>query len=123
MTSSVQSRSLLTVTEVPDQLGVTVNPDDLLADAQARGAAASARAQAALARLGAETATRRGERSSPSLTAGLTAAQIERDTRTLNGVLKAWKRKRYRRGRGISTINLPSGRRLVYDWEREGIVR
>lgn len=91
--------------------------DAYMAAQKKRVRLANERAQTALARLGGEARPRR------SLD-DLTAEEIDRDTRMLRGVLKVWKRKRLRiAGDAQSTITLPSGRRLVYDWKTDEVIQ
>jgi hypothetical protein len=96
------------------------NPTVILAWTRARSRYADALSARAHAKLGVETAARRPPR---SLTEGLTAEQIERDARSLNKIVRSWKRRRYGRVSGTSTICLPSGRQLVYDWAAGEVVK
>ncbi len=80
-----------------------MNMDIYLAQARVRTKVVSTRANAALARLG-------GESSRASLTEGLTAEEIERDTASIKKIMHVW---RLIGKRSPSTITLPSGRRLI----------
>jgi hypothetical protein len=94
--------------------------DAYMAAQKTRARAISERAEMSLARLGGETRPRRSRRTLDDLT----AEEIDRDTRTMKKVLRAWKRRRLHHGPGaISRIHLPSGRELVYDWGREEVIK
>ena len=88
--------------------------DAYLASARARQRAVAARAQQRLARLGCETAS--GEPQA------LSERARARDGAMMRQLTKIWKRKGYRPCRGTSSITLPSGRTLVYDWKAERVV-
>jgi hypothetical protein len=86
------------------------NAESLLAFTRARQKAVNARAEAARAKLGGETASHSGGNLSERLCEGLSAAEIEKDARSIKNILRVWKLTG-KGGRG-STIHLPSGRTL-----------
>jgi hypothetical protein len=96
-----------------------IDIDAYLAASRKRVRLATERAETALARLGGETRPRRSHRTLDDLT----AEEIDRDTRTMKNVLRTWKRMRHHRCVGTSTIGLPSGRQIVYDWKKEEVVK
>jgi hypothetical protein len=87
----------------------TDNPEVAARFNRVRAAAISARAENALGRLGGETGT-------DWLTRGLSAVDIEKDTRMIRQLLAIWKRNPRvgpKHDRGTS-VTLPSGRRFKF---------
>lgn len=86
-----------------------------MAAQKAKTEAIRERAEAKLRRLGGETASR----SSGDLTAGLTAEEIEKDTRSIKRIMRAWALSG-KHAAGVSTVQLPSGKVLRKDWSDDG---
>jgi hypothetical protein len=95
----------------------TDNPEVAARFNRVRAAAISARAETALGRLGGQTATRRPGRGGSGrdwLTAGLSAAELDRDTAAIRNLLSIWKRNRRARPDRGTSVTLPSGRRFKF---------
>lgn len=85
-----------------------INPEVLLVFTRARQRAITARADAARAKLGGETAARPSRRS---------------DRQAAERIIGIWKRHIRSRSRGTSTINLPSGKKIVFDHAKGEVVK
>jgi hypothetical protein len=106
----------------------TFDPEALLADARRRHQAALERVNRACARKG----VRRGGELFYSDGRGALGwlykdgedpDLVVRDSRTIKQMLKLWKRYPRRVSRGTSSIQLPSGRSVVYDHKKGEILR